>query len=213
MSLIEEERIAIFDMHAVMERLAVRRPIFHSEADFQRALAGQIEEMHACEISLEHKPFPNDEMQVDIWLPTEGVAIELKRRTRSVQVEHGGEQFTLKNHSAEDQGRYDYVKDVQRLEKVVDGLDAARAGFAVLLTNDPLYWNRGRGGTISDAFFLYEGRHLAGRMEWAAHARKGSTQGREEPLSLRGSYDLRWRDYSDLPVKYAQFRYLVVKVN
>ena len=196
-----------------MERLAVRRPIFRSEADFQHALAWEVKEAHACEVRLEYKPFPNDEMQVDIWLPAEGVAIELKRRTRSVQVEHGGEQFELKDHSAEDQGRYEYVKDVQRLERVVDGLDAARAGFAVFLTNERLYWNRGRGGTISDAFFLYEGRHLAGRMEWAARAGKGSTQGREEPLSLRGSYDLRWRDYSDLPVKYAQFRYLAIEVN
>ena len=30
---------------------------------------------------------------------------------------------------------------------------------------------------------------------------------------MRGSYDLRWRDYSDMPVKYGRFRYFVVEAN
>lgn len=49
-----------FDIHPVMERLAARRPIFHSEADFQSTMKAQIEEIApGCEVLLEHKPFPS----------------------------------------------------------------------------------------------------------------------------------------------------------
>lgn len=202
-----------FDIHTVMGQLARRRPIFHSEADFQFALAWQIKEtLPAWEIRLE---YPTERMHLDIWSPTEGVAIELKYKTcsRGDPIEHGGERFNLKNQDAQDHGRYDYVKDVQRLERVVDDLEGARTGFAVLLTNDSRYWNRGRGGTIDDAFRLHEGRCLAGQMAWAEWASKGSIKGREEPLKLRSSYDLHWNDYSTPGAGVdGQFRYLAVEV-
>lgn len=202
-----------FDIHSVMEQLAARRPIFHNRVDFQRALASQIEETTpGCEVLVECKPFPAAGRSMDIWLPAEGVAIELKYPTRAMQAECGGGQFTLKNHSADDQGRYDYIKAVQRLEKIVADSESASAGFAVMLTNEPLYWKLRRGGGISDAFFLHEGRRLTGRMAWAEHAGEGSIRSRAAPLLLSGAYDLRWRDYSALPEKYGQFRYLAVEV-
>ena len=213
--------MAEFDIHAVMGQLAHRRPIFHSEADFQFALAWRIKEtLPDCEIRLEYKPFPTDRerMHLDVWAPTEGVAIELKYKTktrsRGDPIEHDGEWFDLKEQSAQNHGRYDYIKDVQRLERVVADLKEASTGFAVLLTNDSGYWNRGRGRAIDDAFRLHEGRRLAGRMEWAKRASAGSIKGREEPLELRGSYDLRWHDYSKLTGAGADvwFRYLAIEV-
>lgn len=205
--------MAQFDMHLVMEQLAARRPIFRSEPDFQFAMKEQVEKMTpGCEVLLEHKPFPSEDMRLDIWLPAEGVAIELKYPTRDLHTEFGGEQFTLTNQGADDQRRYDYIKDVQRLERIVADLESASAGFAVMLTNEPLYWKPRQGGGISDAFFLYEGRRLTGQMAWAEHAGKGSIQGREAPLLLSEAYDLHWMDYSVLPDKYGQFRYLAVEV-
>ena len=53
---------------------------FHSEADFQFALSREIEmEMPDCEVRLE-RPFRSGgcSRRVDIWLPQEGVAVELK---------------------------------------------------------------------------------------------------------------------------------------
>ncbi len=45
-------------LHKLMADLAAHRPIFHSEADFQHALAWQIHEaMPDCEIRLEW-PYP-----------------------------------------------------------------------------------------------------------------------------------------------------------
>ena len=166
--------MAGFDIHAVMGRLAHRRPIFHSEADFQFALAWRIKEtLPDCEIRLEYKPFPTDleRLQLDVWVPTEGVAIELKYKIRDLQIEHGGERFAL-NGQPQNRGRYGYVKDVQRLEQVVADLEGASTGFAVLLTNNWLYWENGRRRTNDDdAFRLHDGRRLAGRMVWAERAK------------------------------------------
>ena len=205
--------MAAFDIHTVMGQLARRRPIFHSEADFQFALAWRIKEtLPAWEIRLEYKPFPTDpeRMHLDIWSPTKGVAIELKYKTcsRGDPIEHGGERFDLKDQDAQNHGRYDYVKDVQRLERVVADLEGARTGFAVLLTNDSPYWKPGRGGAIDDAFRLHEGRCLAGRMAWVERKKA-----RGSPLELRGSYDLHWNDYSTPGAGVdGRFRYLAVEV-
>ena len=170
--------MAGFDIHAVMGQLTRRRPIFHSEADFQFALAWRIKEtLPDCEIRLE---YPTERMHLDVWVrrPTESVAIELKYKTRRLQIEHGGERFALSGQP-QNRGRYDYVEDVQRLERVVADLEGASTGFAVLLTNNWLYWKNGRHRTNDDdAFRLHDGRRLAGRMVWAERAKAHASRGR-----------------------------------
>lgn len=57
--------MAGFDIHAVMGQLAHRRPIFHSEADFQFALAWRIKEtLPDYEIRLEYEPFPTEPLEL-----------------------------------------------------------------------------------------------------------------------------------------------------
>ena len=130
------------DIHHLMEGLSQSRPIFHSEADFQHALAWKIHEiMPDSQIRLEY-PFRHDgnPMYLDIWLPTERIAIELKYLTRRLEQDYEGERFALRDQSAHDVRRYDFLKDVQRLESVVEHAEQpTRGGVAVLLTNDSAY--------------------------------------------------------------------------
>ena len=50
----------MLDMHGLMGSLAKKRPIFHSEADFQHALAWEIHKTTSgCEIRLEYSPVPD----------------------------------------------------------------------------------------------------------------------------------------------------------
>lgn len=206
--------MAELDIHGVMAELAKRRPVFHSEADFQFALAWQIAEMRAgCGIRLE-KPFRHDGGMkfLDLWLTTPGTPIELKYRTRSFRIPRDGEEFLLKEHSARDHGRYDFIADLARIEHLVSRGGTSAQGFAVLLTNDPAYWTPGSASTKDEAFRLHEGRHLEGRMAWRGHPSKGTTKGQESALFLRNRYDLRWKRYFVLPGKYGEFRYLAVKV-
>jgi len=199
----------------LMKDLARDRPIFHSEADFQHALAWHIHEaIPDCQVRLEFEPsLAGKRMYLDIWLPSIGVAIELKYRTqRLVLRTAAGESFGLRNQIAQGGGRYHFIKDIQRIEQVVtDG--PAKTGFTVLLTNDPSYWEPSQRTTLDDEFRLHEGRKIEGNMEWADRTRPGPRSVGEKPLCLKGSYDCVWRDYSSLGEgKFRKFRYLMVKV-
>lgn len=208
-----------FDIHFVLKRLAEERPIFHSEADFQFALAQQIETLiPECGIRLE-RPFSLDgpNRYLDLWLKTPGIAIELKYRTRQLSIEHEGKRFSLKNQSAHDHGRYDFIADIRRIEHIAakrrmgDGYPFSR-GYAVLLTNDHLYWKEGRKGTFDEAFRIHEGQTLKCTMAWSKRASEGTTKKREQPLSLSGSYELHWEDYFEHSVVNGKFRYLAVRI-
>ena len=205
------------NIHSILGKLAERRAIFHSEADFQFALAWQIHgEKPDCEVRLEFKPFPEERMYLDIWLPTEHVAIELKYATRKCNVEHYGEYFALKEHSAQDFLRYDYVKDISRLERVVADRKQPIRGYAILVTNDPSYWKSpvSNWQTTMDAQFrLHEGRSLSGELNWREGSNPRTIKSREDSIPLYNSYKLRWQDYSNLGnTRNSSFRYLAVAV-
>ena len=61
------------DIYCLMQELSKSRPIFHSEADFQHALAWQIHEtMPDSQIRLEYPfRFDGSTIYLDIWLPVE----------------------------------------------------------------------------------------------------------------------------------------------
>ena len=196
----------------LMNDLACDRPVFHSEADFQQALAWCIHDaIPDGGVRLEFKPFPAEPMYLDIWLPGIGVAVELKYKTRKLNLLLEGESFALRDQSAQDISRYDFLKDIQRLEQLRK-LPNARAGFAVLLTNDPSYWKHSsHPATIDAAFRLHEGRTITGEMAWSERASAGTTKHREAPIRLNGSYDLHWQDYANMGDGHnRRFRYLAV---
>ena len=75
----------MLDIDDLMAKLSEKRRVFHSEADFQHAFAWQIREATPeYEIRLEFNPVPEERRKIylDIWIPVEKVAIELKFVTR-----------------------------------------------------------------------------------------------------------------------------------
>lgn len=205
------------DLHAVMARLAAARPIFHSEADFQHALAWQLR--HDCpqySIRLEYRPSALAERNyVDIWAMSdaENVAIELKYKTRAINVTVNAERFALLNQSAQNLGRYDTLKDVQRVETIVAAVPHS-SGFILLLTNDSSYWTPSRTPDAVDALFrMHERRTITGKLEWGSGASAGTRKAREAGLSITGTYPLTWLDYSTVAdTAYGKLRYVLVKI-
>ena len=207
----------MIDMDGLMGSLADSRKVFHSEADFQHALAWHMHQaMPESQVRLEV-----DVMQVehqrrflDIWLSLEGIAIELKYKTRGLELEQDDEPFVLRNQSAQDQGRYDFLLDIQRLELIRSNLEQCKAAYAVLLTNDSSYWKvPTHRDTVDADFRVHEGRAISGELAWAPHAGPGTVKSRESPIEIKGSHRLRWQEYSSFPGKsYGRFRYLVVSV-
>ena len=192
----------MLDIHKLMADLSKHHKIFHSEEYFQRALAGQIrKEMPNCEICLEFL-YRKKNWRLDIWIPIKETAIELKYRTNKLELEHEDEYFSLRSHGAQPQGRYDFLEDIQRIEQVV-AHGKAKSGVAVLLTNDSDLWDPPKGNgwktTIDADFRLHEGRILTGELAWSEQASDGTMRtdkGKNQPIRLKGSYHLHWKDYS-----------------
>lgn len=211
----------MIELNQTIRILSQERPVFHSEADFQHALAWQIhKEKPQYSLRLEYPLHPGEPDRLDIWATgdAETLAIELKYKTRALFAPVGGELFWLKEHSAQDCNRYDFIRDVQRLEQFVSAHGHV-TGYAILLTNDSSYWSSPLHASTADADFrIHEGRVLTGHLTWGPTASKGTTRGRENALSIMGSYRLSWQDYYDVQASkhvrgYTRFRYLMVKVN
>ena len=85
----------MLDIAGLLTGLAESRKVFHSEADFQHALAWHIHQtMPDSQIRLEFPmPVEHRKMYVDIWLPVEKIAIELKYMTRKSELEDNEESF------------------------------------------------------------------------------------------------------------------------
>lgn len=213
----------MIEIPALMRKLAIKRPLFHSEADFQHALAWRIHEEHPdSSVRLEYKPPINadtDKMQLDIWLAKLGVAIELKYKTGKPkhEIRHNGESFDLRHHRAHDHGRYDFLKDIWRLERL-SAFPDAKAGFAIFLTNDDLYWRGPISKDTIDAQFSLGGNpdlKIQGTMAWKGAPSEGTTSNREDPIELNWPYQVQWQHYSRVATereRYGEFRYLMVQV-
>jgi len=199
-------------------KLAQSRPIFHIEADFQHALAWQIQNDHPqLDIRFEYKPANiSKRMFVDLWIKDNfgnNYAIELKYKTRKLEETIHDEKFKLMDQSAQDLGRYDYLKDIERLEKIVSKHEKT-TGFAIILTNDSGYWNTPQSNDTVDADFrIFDGKTIHGILEWSEHASAGTTAGREAALNISGTYPVEWSDYSQVgSSNKGKLRYLLVKI-
>lgn len=203
------------DLRGCIKRLAVERPVFHSEADFQHALAWAIQNRFpAAAVRLELRPNVQIREYMDIWVTFEGErhAIELKYKTRQLGTTVNGEAFSLVNQAAQDLARYDFFKDVERLERLVSS-GAASFGWAVFLTNDRGYWMMGRDLSVDAAFRMQHGRSATGTMAWMPHASSGTIKNRDRDLLISGVYVLDWADYAKLGPGLAEtFRILVLEV-
>ena len=201
----------------VLGGLAAERPIFHSEADFQHAFAWHLHNLWpSAAVRLEYRPIPEEPRALDVWVTTdtERIAIELKYVTRRLSITLDGERFELANHSAQDQRRYDFWNDVQRVERAVEAADASE-GWAIFLTNDSSYWRESvKAAAVDTAFRMHEGREVLGQLTWGSLASAGTMKGRAGTLALSGTYRLRWGEYSEAApgVGGGTFRYLAASV-
>ena len=198
-----------------MQELSESRPIFHSEADFQLALFRLINKRRSDRQIRMEKPLSIGERRkrrVDIWLPRDGVAIELKYFTQWLNVCHNKEPFALKEQAASDLARRLFVNDVKWLEKVLRvGENETKVGYAIFLTNDPLLWKCSPKESTSNYrhFRLREGTELSGRLKWLDR----EVETPKYSVTLGGSYIMRWQCYSKFEEeKYGEFRYLAVAV-
>ena len=201
----------------ILRLLGKKRPVFHSEADFQHSLAWEIhKELPNADVRLEMPvQIDNHYIHIDIYIVNRDkiLALELKYKTCRFATEVNGERYRLKDHSAQDIARYDLIKDIHRLEHLCSR-QGKITGYAIFLTNDRTYWTNPLNKSTVDANFrINDGRLLNGILRWGMNASIGTTKDREKPLELNNQYSVHWRDYSLLNQgKNEAFRYLMIKV-
>ena len=207
-------------LHGIIHTLRKDRPLFHSEADFQHALAWAIHKNHPdFEVRLEKREaLKGKEIYFDICVISLDniIPVEVKYKTsalqRTITSRWYVEEYLLKHQAAHDISRYDFIKDIARIEEFDKG------GFAVFLTNDKLYWEESGYAGFDDEFKIHEGRELHGKLRWKAGTGPGTMKGRKEAIKLKGKYTLHWEEYSELksesfPQQYnTTFKYLLLEV-
>lgn len=205
------------EISEILATLAKKRHIFHSEADFQHAFAWEIhDKLPNTSVRLELPVQVKGQfLHIDVWVVNQGeiIAVELKYKTRALSVQIDNEQFKLKDQSAQDIGRYDFIKDIQRLERVA-AEQIKFIGYAILLTNDSAYWIKPSSRYTVDADFrLYDGRILEGVLDWGINASDGTKRNREQPITLQQRYSVNWKNFSHPSLaRFGTFRSLTVKV-
>lgn len=193
------------DFDAFMRGLAQHRLVFHSEADFQLALAWRLQaELPHAAVRLETRPRPGIHLDLLCTVAEHPIAIELKYLTAVWSERINDEQFDLLPQGAQDIRAYDCVKDVKRVEQFVSTV-AGGAGLVLVLTNDPAYWRAVSHGrqTNADAFRLREGSTLTGKpgmgfehRRWHdARTRESTGIARYLYLSVAGLLFDRWKEW------------------
>lgn len=205
------------DLQAWLETLRRSRPVFHSEADLQHALAWTIQVSDArARVRLETRPAPG--MRLDLLISRldldRHLVLELKYLTAAWAGELDGERFKLLSQGAQDIRAYDVVKDIWRVERLVGG-HPGWSGAVLVVTNDPSYWSRPAHGRLTNAhaFRIYEDQVISGSRAWGQETGAGTMKGREAAIELAGEYRCRWSDYSTLGGRRGTFRLLPITIS
>jgi hypothetical protein len=205
---------SMLDMKQILGELKTERPIFHSEADFQFALAWKIHKKHGeAQIRLEYpiqqaaKSKKVEYLDLLVTLGKECFPIELKYKTKAknkkepLSVCVRGEQFHLKGHGAQICGAYDFMKDICRVESFISSLAGCMCGYTLWLTNDLYYLHAPRDTNAGyAAFSVHQGaiKEKSVPMNWGANISAKTKKGRKAVLTLHNDYTIKWEPYSNL---------------
>lgn len=203
--------MTINDLHLAIANLSTKRNAFWSEADFQFALAWELQRLFPkANIHLERRFAP---YYVDIWVENQGKVypIELKYKTTKTTIsQNNGTVMTLKNHGAVDFGCYDYLKDIGRIEDIASREPNFDRGFAVMLTNDHMYYTNTNRTSAYSNFKIYQSAVRTGNLNWG-QTQKGTTFacGSRIGFTLKNSYTMQWNPYNNM---IDRFQYLINEI-
>lgn len=193
--------------------------LFLSEAQFQFELALEIK--NRFNNLIVHLEYPSEKIKangryiyydlvVEDKTTKEFYIIELKYKTKKANIVYKGTLMILKNQSAQDLGRFDYLQDVSRVEDWLNNNPTKHfaGGCAILLTNDSAYWTKSGKNCIYKNFSLKDcATILAGGKNWEKNPKSSSVGiNRINGLSLRNNYDIQWQKYS------GDFQYLLLEI-
>lgn len=201
--------------------------LLFNERDFQTQLAVWLRQSHNAydDVALEYYVpkiclgdeyiWEQEDLRMDIVVEKDGefVPVELKYKTKNARVSLSrfgvkleGLHEVMKNQGAQDHGRYDFWKDIRRIELVRKHFTNVKGGLAVFMTNDEAYTKEPRATSNNQAFSMCAGLHDK-RKTWKDPKSK-SAQSRPD-FTLERDYAINWNTKT---INGVEFHYCVVSI-
>ena len=202
--------------------------VFLNEWDFQMSLSLFLTHIKDYKVHLEYVvplnflaeknkkkyPFANKEnINIDIVIEKEGLfyLIELKYKTQraTIKFERFGEIncVSLKDQSRIPMSKYDFWKDVARLEFLKESFEKVKGGLCIFLTNNETYTRGDKG--ISEEFTMEAQKSHIGTLT----LKDGKTKKKCPEFSLLKDYQIeKWSKVANEETKIA-FHYCIVRVD
>lgn len=210
--------------------LQSKNRFFVSEADFQHALAMELEKYFPDNVYCEFPVYSNylnkkkrQIIHIDIMVQHRGVLypIELKYKTRQIKSEKYYKNTNicikdvLRTHSAQDINAYEFWKDVRRIECLsLSDNSQITSGVCIMITNDPIYYkaleeNNKSSSVIWRDFLLNDGLKTECNCtkQWHSHALWTK---KYPPLDIKNSYECKWEHFCT--VEKREFKSLFIEV-
>lgn len=238
-------------IYEILESFGKEKRIFQNEAQFQHELAIEIANNYLDEdtkVILELSSVTNVVMdrngkssrkkdESDIIIKNskgEYIVVELKYKT--IESSYGRNIYgdiDLSYQGAADLGKYDYLKDIYRIEQFKEQqsitftinpvLKKYIAGYAIILTNENKYWLMSKELSFNNTDMNYcitdnDAIDNNIQLEWQIIKKKngkevgnGKPFKQRPPLQFRNKYKFKWLDYCDIQNK-PKFRYLITNI-
>jgi len=212
------------EIHSVLKTLALRRPVFHSEADFQHELALELSN-HDYQLRLE---VPKSvlinrtqvKVEIDIIATKNGqrTALELKYVKSATKIRVDEEIFDLKNTWGTNLSRFDCLSDARRIDSIILA-GHANNGYAIFLTNTSEAWENdtSTGSNLAKNFSIHKGRRLERELDYNWYPEKpsqGSVSAKRlppySPIRFQRDRIIVWHDYSKFDSTSQVFKYCLL---
>ncbi len=196
--------------------------MFHSENHLSAWLALTLKKMLVLSSTPKLQKagfYENKRLRLDMLFEHRGreYAVELKYARGAMGrggslLYKGDVYYAPSSGAADDITRFNFLKDVMRLESEIPKRDKT-VMFALLLTNIRTLWEKGN-ETSNDHAFHIDGNIQKGTLKWKWTPSKETLKRTGESLTIDGNYSAKWRTYTKIPkLKNKIFRYLLVKIN
>lgn len=210
------------ELKHILETLAKSGNTYLCEKQFQFDLAWELrkhfesQDKTDCHVYLEYpsrdKEKDGSRIYYDIVIKENDTycVIELKYKTSKGKTKLYGEEFDLKDQAAQDLGRYDFLKDVTRIENFEADNEgkSLNCGYAVFLTNDSSYWNKDGKNYLYKDFALNNDRDIPNTpLKWKKGFKESSVgKNRKDGLAIKGAYTANWHPFK------GEFQYLMFEI-
>lgn len=205
-------------MIKVIEELRKTRSLFHSEADFQFALAWKLKELYqdkvdiVLEVPLNVKS--NDRLDILVITKSRKIPVELKYFHSKLDFN----EYHLKKQN--DTWRSQRVlKDLKRIEEFSERENKPneQEGYVILICNESKYWTPKKGNLAYFNFRLEDGRTIKAKesLDWITmnDSSREKAEGYGDHLTFNNSYTLSWQEYSNIEgLNKGLFKYLLIEL-